>query len=256
MQTHEVNAGTLRPAGGSATFGYGYMICRCLIVDVGNRLVVVDTGIGTRDIASPISRLGREWLDLINPVLDEGETLVAQLKACGYTSSDVTDIVLTHVHRDHVGGVDDFSGAKVHTFQPDNAGIRSHAHSNFDGHENAEWAKGARWSRQPVPTKPWRGHPTFELDGLPQSIRYLPLPGHTVDHAGVLVEEDGGDFLLHVGDAAFHRNQFLGGDVPPGIKEFTEATQADEDDRRKSESILRDISTWGDVRIITSHSPD
>lgn len=58
------------------------------------------------------------------------------------------------------------------------------------------------------------------------------------------------------GDAAFHRNQFLGGEVPPGIAEFTKATQADDAQRRNSESLLAEVSTWSDVRIITAHSPD
>lgn len=256
MQTHEINAGTLRPAGGRETFGHDHMVCRCLVVDVGSRLVAVDTGIGFEDIAAPISRFGTQWLDLINPVLDEKETLAAQLADLGYDGSDLTDIVLTHAHRDHVGGVADFPGAKVHTFQTDNAVARPHAHSTFDGHESSEWAEGVRWAPRPVPTTPWRGLPTLALDGLPESMRYVPLPGHTADHAGVLVETDNGEFILHAGDAAFHRNQFLGGEVPPGIAEFTKATQADDAQRRNSESLLAEVSTWSDVRIITAHSPD
>ena len=256
MQIYEINAGTLRPAGGRENFGHDHMVCRILVVEVGNRLVAVDTGIGSRDIASPTSRLGRKWLDLINPDLNEDETLATQLKALGYGVSDVTDIVLTHVHRDHVGGVGDFPSANVHIFQTEDVGDKPHAHSSFDGHENSGWADGALWASRPVSARPWRGFPTFALDGLPQSIRYLPLPGHTADHAGVLLEEDSGEFILHAGDAAFHRNQFLGGDVPFGIAEFTAATQADEAQRRNSESILSEISTWGDVRIVTAHSPD
>lgn len=232
------------------------MVCRCVVIDVDDLLVVVDTGIGTRDIASPRRRLGKEWLDLINPVLDETETLAQQLKTLGYSAADVTDVVLTHAHRDHVGGVNDFPNANVHVFRPETADGHSGGHSTFDGHEDSEWVRGARWASRPVPDEPWRGLPTFVLDGLPRSVRYVPLPGHTADHAGVLVENDDGDFIFHVGDAVFHCNQYLGGDVPSGIAAFTEATQDDPEQRRNSEMLLREVSTWGDVRIVTAHCPD
>src|SRR3546814_2886084 len=46
-----------------------------------------------------------------------------------------------------------------------------------------------------------------DLDGLPPEILLVPLPGHTWGHSGVAVQEDGGGWLLHAGDAYFYRGE-------------------------------------------------
>ncbi|WP_303984229.1 MBL fold metallo-hydrolase [Niallia circulans] len=42
-------------------------------------------------------------------LLDAGTTLRYSLNASGYKESDITDIVITHLHSDHVGGLEEFA---------------------------------------------------------------------------------------------------------------------------------------------------
>jgi glyoxylase-like metal-dependent hydrolase (beta-lactamase superfamily II) len=67
---------------------------RCLLVETGNRKILVDTGIGDKQ--------GDKFRSHFEP---HGEdTLLGSLKAKDLSPEDITDVFLTHLHFDHVGG--------------------------------------------------------------------------------------------------------------------------------------------------------
>ena len=67
---------------------------RCLLYEQGDRLLLVDTGIGDKQDAKFFSHYD----------LDRSASLLGSIHAAGYQPSDVTDVLLTHLHFDHVGG--------------------------------------------------------------------------------------------------------------------------------------------------------
>lgn len=68
---------------------------RCLLAEAGERLVLVDAGVGDKNDA--------KFADIYG--IDHSEhTLHGSLRAAGRDASDVTDLVLTHLHFDHCGG--------------------------------------------------------------------------------------------------------------------------------------------------------
>src|SRR6478609_10129660 len=88
------------------------MVAHCLLVERPDGLLLVDTGFGSADVAAP-RRLGQPFRAVVRPRLVLAETALAQVQALGYESTDVTDIALTHLDLDHVGGISDFPGARV-----------------------------------------------------------------------------------------------------------------------------------------------
>lgn len=67
---------------------------RCLLIRDGDRLILVDTGIGDKQDAK---FFGHYYL--------HGEdTLDRSLDRYGFHRNDITDVLLTHLHFDHVGG--------------------------------------------------------------------------------------------------------------------------------------------------------
>lgn len=67
---------------------------RCLLIEDGNRLVLVDTGMGDKQDARFFGHY-----DL------HGEaSLIGSIRQAGYAETDITDVLLTHMHFDHVGG--------------------------------------------------------------------------------------------------------------------------------------------------------
>lgn len=67
---------------------------RCLLVEIGNRLVLVDTGLGTKQ--------DERFFSFYEPHGDD--SLSKSIRRAGYSESDITDVLLTHLHFDHVGG--------------------------------------------------------------------------------------------------------------------------------------------------------
>ena len=119
MKIHHLNTGTMCPMGRRLVNGTGglfqraRLVCHCLLVETKDGLALVDTGIGLGDIATP-DRLGGRWLRQTAPRLDPAETAVEQVKALGYSPGDVRHVLLTHLDRDHAGGVPDFPHAAIH----------------------------------------------------------------------------------------------------------------------------------------------
>jgi glyoxylase-like metal-dependent hydrolase (beta-lactamase superfamily II) len=67
---------------------------RCLLIEDGNRLILVDNGIGDKQDAK---FLGHYYLH-------GEETLDSSLANKGFHRNDITDVFLTHLHFDHCGG--------------------------------------------------------------------------------------------------------------------------------------------------------
>lgn len=67
---------------------------RCLLVRTGDRLVLIDNGIGDKQDAKFFSHYD----------LHGDATLDGSLKQHGFSRTDITDVFLTHLHFDHCGG--------------------------------------------------------------------------------------------------------------------------------------------------------
>lgn len=67
---------------------------RCLLIETGERKILVDTGIGNKQDA--------RFRSHFHPHGDD--TLLGSLAAQGLQPEDITDVLLTHLHFDHVGG--------------------------------------------------------------------------------------------------------------------------------------------------------
>jgi glyoxylase-like metal-dependent hydrolase (beta-lactamase superfamily II) len=76
---------------------------RCLLIEDGNRLILVDNGIGTKQDAKFFSYYhlhGKHSLD-------------SSLYDLGFSRDDVTDVFLTHLHFDHCGGSIELAEGKL-----------------------------------------------------------------------------------------------------------------------------------------------
>jgi glyoxylase-like metal-dependent hydrolase (beta-lactamase superfamily II) len=67
---------------------------RCLLIEEGNRLILVDNGIGNKQDAK---FMGHYYLH-------GDDSLDSSLHKLGVSRDDITDVFLTHLHFDHCGG--------------------------------------------------------------------------------------------------------------------------------------------------------
>ena len=110
MTIHPVNAGYFKLDGG-AMFGVvpkslwqrtnppdANNMCswamRCMLIEDGDRLILVDTGIGDKQSEKFFSYY----------YLFGDDTLEKSVRAAGFSFDDITDVILTHLHFDHCGG--------------------------------------------------------------------------------------------------------------------------------------------------------
>jgi glyoxylase-like metal-dependent hydrolase (beta-lactamase superfamily II) len=67
---------------------------RCLLVEDGDRLILIDTGIGDKQ--------SEKFFGFYH--LSQTQSLPEAVAQAGYNLDDVTDVLLTHLHFDHCGG--------------------------------------------------------------------------------------------------------------------------------------------------------
>jgi glyoxylase-like metal-dependent hydrolase (beta-lactamase superfamily II) len=240
--------------GGSAW--RGKMVAHVLLIETDkDGLVLVDTGFGTRDIErkTPLSRTFRT---MVGPTLDPSETAIEQIRARGLDPADVRHIVVTHLDLDHAGGLADFPDAKVHLHAREHAAAMARRHfKERERYLKAHWAHGPRWEVYTEDGDTWRGLPAIaRLRGLDADIGLVPMHGHTRGHSAIIVKNQD-RWLVHAGDAYFHRSSVEGsGAVPFGFAAFERATQMDPAARRASVAALRQLrSAYSDLDLFCAH---
>lgn len=262
ITVHHLVCGVLRPGLGRLVYergGHQHLVCHCLLVELGDELVLVDTGLGRADVADPRGRLGRGFLTMARPVLDERHTAIAQLEQRGLDPRAVRHIVVTHLDLDHIGGLSDFPHATVHVMRTEHA--QAHAQANVHDRQRyrpVQWSHGARWELHDVAGETWQGlRAVRELPGLPPELLLVPTVGHSAGHAAVAIQSADG-WLLHCGDAYFHRGEVdpSAPGCPPGLQLFQWLVAHDRKARLDNQARLRELaSTDAGVRLFCAHDP-
>lgn len=165
------------------------------LVNTGAKLVLIDTGAGS----------------LFGPTLGK---LLQNLKAAGYQPEQVDEIIITHMHPDHVGGLSVngqrvFPNAVVRAEQED-ADYWLSADNLAKAPENSKgFFQGAQAMLKPYADAGKLQTFKGDTDLLP-GIRAVVTHAHTPGHSVVAVESKGkrlvilGD-LIHVGSVQFDR---------------------------------------------------
>lgn len=183
---------------------------RCLLVQDGKRLMLIDTGIGDKQSEKFFSHYS----------LHGDDTLEKSLNRYGFTSADISDVLLTHLHFDHAGGAvkwkQDRSGYEAtfanavywshtghwaHAMQPNRREKASFLKENFEVLQSDGRLKFM--DKEAI-------HPAFD-------VRYFQ--GHTVDMAVPIINTGKGK-LVYLADlipSSHHINPVygMGYDIQP-----------------------------------------
>jgi glyoxylase-like metal-dependent hydrolase (beta-lactamase superfamily II) len=162
----------------------------CILVRAGSELVLVDTGNGPK-----MSEKEREIFDLA-----PGEELLANLAAVGVHAADVTLVLFSHLHMDHVGGATRFdAGGGI---------VPAFPRARFVA-QRVEWEDALanrshmRTSYRPENLEPLARSGRLELiEGnreLVPGIRVEVTGGHTRAHQCVFLES-AGETAVFLGD--------------------------------------------------------
>lgn len=208
----------------------------CYLAVAADRLILFDTGCTPAVVKDPAAAWGR-LSRVYRPIVQSGEVIDEQIRRAGFEPSDITDIVVSHLHMDHAGGLSSFR------------------------HRPRVWVQRAeyRWGACP---DPHGSGGYFErefrlpdlnvnlLDGdaeIADGVQAILTDGHTPGHQSLLLRMKSGLRCL-VGDAAYNRSLLE--------KRTTPAVASDVGRYMASLSRLKTLETFWGAELMFSHDPE
>ena len=202
------------------------------LITSGDRRILVDTGMSPVGLQDPEAAWGKLAKAFVPEAAAE-DTLEHRLGQLGLSTADITDVVLTHLHFDHAGGVSLLPNAK-------------------------RWVQLAEYRAARFPERHYAGGylPDEFGDGyellagdatIAPGVHVLFTPGHTHGHQSVLVRIGDGWHCL-TGDVVDDR-EILDRKRLPGV-------MVDIDDAIRSAARLRLLESALGANLVFSHDAD
>jgi N-acyl homoserine lactone hydrolase len=217
------------------------------LVEHPEGLIVVDTG-ETADVAEPGHFT--PWHPYLRFGLRERvapeEEIGPRIRALGLSTDDVRQVVLTHFHTDHAGGLAHFPHSEVVTSRTDYRlarGLLGKARGFLPQH----WPEGFAPTLTDFPDGPlgpFEASATLTEAG---DVHLVPTPGHTPGHLSVVVE--GADLaILLAGDASYTEQLMLAG-VADGVS-------PDPSTARRTLERIGELAARRPTVYLPSHDPE
>ena len=138
------------------------------------------------------------------------EEIGAQLRSLGIASRDVSQVVLTHLHTDHAGGLTDLTNARFWVSEQEYeraSGIGGRI-QGYLPHRWPRWWKPNFIRCDHGPLGPFESSMSLTRAG---DVLIVPTPGHTPHHVSVVVR--GSPSLFIAGDTSYNQQMLLDGKV-------------------------------------------
>ena len=184
-------------------------------------LVLFDAGMDPAIAIDPnyvSSAIGRFFMrKLFRFHIGPNDTLTSKLQELGFAAEDVSKVVVSHLHFDHIGGIKEIAQAELLVSREEWQQLSDpHPERDFIFREHIE-LPGAKWHQidfQPsndLLFDPFGGCHDVMGDG---TMVLLPTPGHTPGSMSMLVRSAGYPPLLLVGDLTYETDLLMNDQVP------------------------------------------
>jgi len=162
--------------------GTAWLPLGCFLVRSADRIVLIDAGLGPEIDQGRITLVGGQ--------------LLTGLRAYGVSTSDVTDVVCTHLHLDHVGWLFDLAAAPIFPNATIWYGAGDHHHFVIgDGQMYSHIRQGFAEPGNHARLRPIDSDTTVAF-----GVTAILAPGHTPGHLCVVISS-GPERALLLGDA-------------------------------------------------------
>lgn len=206
-----------------------------IVVDTGESASANDPGYQPR--WHPFVRTSeRRW---VAPEQEIGP----QLRGLGVEPGDVRQVVMTHMHGDHAGGLGHFHGAEI-VLSATEASMAFARTGPANGYLNRHYPDWLAPRTVEFEGDPWEGFEASVPLTADGAVRLVPTPGHTKGHLSVVVERSD-HLVLLIGDAAYSQQALFSGTV--------DGVAQDGRSHRRSTALLRGLCERHRVVVAPSH---
>jgi N-acyl homoserine lactone hydrolase len=180
------------------------------VIDHPDGVIVVDTGQGAHllDAARSLHPYHR-WEVAFR--IEREEEIGPQLRALGIGPRDVKQVILTHLHVDHDGGLAHFPQTNILVSRGElaTAGGWKGRMRGYLPNRWPTWFDPVPLDFTPDAYGPFSASKRLTAAG---DVIAVPTPGHTADHLSVVVEDQGTTYFL-AGDASYDQQRMLAGRI-------------------------------------------
>lgn len=173
-------------------------------------VIVVDTGETARALTPGYFPVWHPFFHMVRFRIEPEDEIGPQLRNLGIAPSDVRQVLLTHLHTDHAGGLAHFEKSRIWVNRPDYE-TASGSFGWLQGYLPRNWP--AWWKPEFIRFEAEPMGPFAQSMKLTRSgdVIVIRTPGHTPAHVSVLVRGAPSWFLA--GDTSYNEKLLLAGKV-------------------------------------------
>ncbi len=263
-QIHHLNCGTLNPFSSRLLFpskGYRdtrFLVTHCLLIETPKGLVLIDSGVGRKDIERTDIAIGKVRAFFTQPALMKVECAINQVERLGYSRDDVRHVILTHMDFLQTGGLSDFPNATIHVIRKEyDAANAPQTFTEKWRYTSHHWQHSTKWKFHFFGGQRWNELECSPIFPESDDMLLIDLPGHSRGHAGVAIKQKKG-WLLHCGDATLNLSTITQHQNLPLINFLGATIDCCRADRLHTTKKLQQLISRpnNDVELICSLDPD
>ena len=214
------------------------------LVEHPDGLILVDTGETARATQPGYFPAWNLYFRLgVREQVTPGEEVGPRIEGLGFSPSDVRQVVMTHLHTDHAGGLDHFPNSEILVSRTE-LGVATGRWGKVLGYLPHRWP--AWFAPRAVDFDGGPFGPFERSHALADGVTLVPTPGHTPGHLSVAVRAEG--LVLLAGDTSYTQELMLAG-VADGV---TTSPATDRDTLRRIRALGRSEPTV----YLPTHDPD